>query len=104
MSALALGCTEYDSRRVDGKVVPVSQAKQANQKVLHMSREDRRGLSPIHPGRIDVIGGGALIWDRLLERISRACPAVQAGGAYIASEHGLLDGLVLDYGRSLLHS
>lgn len=69
-----------------------------------MSRQERRGLSPIHPGRIDVIGGGALIWDHLLERISQACPAVQAGGAYIASEHGLLDGLVLDYGRSLLHS
>ncbi|AII74829.1 Ppx/GppA phosphatase family protein [Bifidobacterium coryneforme] len=104
MSALALGCTEYDSRRVDGVAVPVSQARQTNQEVLHMSRQERRGLSPIHPGRIDVIGGGALIWDRLLERISQACPAVQAGGAYIASEHGLLDGLVLDYGRSLLHS
>lgn len=104
MSALALGCAQYEPTQVDGVTIPVDQAERANQEVLHMSRQDRAGLKPIHPGRIDVIGGGALIWNCLLDRVSEACPAALGGGGYIASEHGLLDGLVLDYGRRLLKS
>lgn len=104
MSALALGCQRYDPDQVDGVTIPVDLVHAADRKVLHMSRQERSRVATIHPGRIDVIGGGALIWSRLLERIGQTCPAVFAGGGYIASEHGLLDGLVLDYGQKLLRS
>jgi exopolyphosphatase/guanosine-5'-triphosphate,3'-diphosphate pyrophosphatase len=41
----------------------------------------------MHPGRVDVIGGGALILDRI----------VHAGGfdEVLVSEHDILDGIVL---------
>ena len=102
MSALAMGCKVYDRHAVDGRSIPVDAARRVDDQVLNMSRQERRELKAIHPGRVDVIGGGALIWSRLLERLGRASPSVLASGTYVASEHGLLDGLVLDYGRTLL--
>jgi exopolyphosphatase/guanosine-5'-triphosphate,3'-diphosphate pyrophosphatase len=51
-----------------------------------------------------VVGGGALVWNRVLANVGAATAA--RGGepldSFIASEHGLLDGIVLDYGRRLL--
>ena len=102
MSALALGCQVYDRHAVDGQSISVEAARRVDDKVLNMSRQERRGLKTIHPGRVDVIGGGALIWNRLLERLGHASPSALASGTYVASEHGLLDGLVMDYGRTLL--
>ena len=42
----------------------------------------------MHPGRVDVIGGGALVLDRIM-----------AAGRFpevIVSEHDILDGIVLE--------
>ena len=51
-----------------------------------------------------MVGGGALVWSRVLARVSQA--ALEDHGtaidSFVASEHGLLDGIVLDYGRRLL--
>ena len=41
----------------------------------------------MHPGRADVIGGGALILDRILERLPFATSTM------IASEQDILDGI-----------
>ena len=51
------------------------------------------------------MGGGALVWNRVLERVSQAAQADhgQRIDSFVASEHGLLDGLVLDLGNRLLH-
>jgi exopolyphosphatase/guanosine-5'-triphosphate,3'-diphosphate pyrophosphatase len=49
------------------------------------------------------VGAGALVWSEVLRRVSEA--AATRGvvlDSYIASEHGLLDGIVLDCGRRLL--
>ena len=53
---------------------------------------------------MDVVGGGALVWSRVLARVSEAAQADhgQAIDSFMASEHGLLDGIVLDYGTRLL--
>ena len=53
---------------------------------------------------IDVVGGGAVVWSRVLARVSEAAKADhgEAIDSFVASEHGLLDGIVLDYGRRLL--
>ncbi|BDR54451.1 exopolyphosphatase [Bombiscardovia apis] len=100
MSALALGLDSYDRDVVDGAQVRVSDAQEANRRVWAMSRQERSELKTIHPGRIDVIGGGALVWNRLLERLRQEAPGLSS--SYVASEHGLLDGIVLDLGRHLL--
>lgn len=104
MTALTMGLKEYDHRLVDGVRVPFPDAFAVNDRFLRMPREERREYRTIHPGRIDVVGGGALVWSRVLVRIGEAAKADHgvAIDSFIASEHGLLDGIVLDYGRRLL--
>lgn len=104
MTALAMGLPEYDHCAVDGVRMDFLTAFDVDDRFLHMPREERRGYRTIHPGRIDVVGGGALIWSRVLERIAEAARADHGKviDSYVASEHGLLDGLVLDMGRRLL--
>lgn len=103
MSLLAMGESEYSRQKVDGAVVSFAAAQKACERISHMPRSVMATMPIIHPGRRDVIAGGALVWSRLLSRLSQE---VQAAGrlidSYIASEQGLLDGLVLDRGRSLL--
>lgn len=104
MTALAMGLTQYDHAAVDGVRMDFATAFDVDDRFLHMTREERRAYKTIHPGRIDVVGGGALIWSRVLARVAEA--AFDDHGkvidSYVASEHGLLDGLVLDLGRRLL--
>ncbi|PAU67270.1 exopolyphosphatase [Bifidobacterium criceti] len=104
MTALAMGLTQYDHAAVDGVRMDFATAFDVDDRFLHMTREERRAYKTIHPGRIDVVGGGALIWNRVLARVAEA--AFDDHGkvidSYVASEHGLLDGLVLDLGRRLL--
>lgn len=104
MTALAIGLTEYDHTVVDGYRLPIEKAFAIDDKFLNMTREERRAYKTIHPGRIDVVGGGAVVWNRVLARISEAALADHGMpiDSYVASEHGLLDGIVLDYGRRLL--
>jgi exopolyphosphatase/guanosine-5'-triphosphate,3'-diphosphate pyrophosphatase len=103
MSLLALGEREYSREKVDGARVSFAQAQEACERIIHMPREMMARMPLIHPGRRDVIAGGALVWSRLLSKLSAE---VAADGriidAYTASEQGLLDGLVLDRGRELL--
>ena len=104
MTALTMGLKEYDHRLVDGVRVPFPDAFAVNDRFLRMPREERREYRTIHPGRIDVVGGGALVWSRVLACIGEAAQADHgvAIDSFVASEHGLLDGIVLDYGRRLL--
>ena len=91
MTALAMGLTEYDHSAVDGAS-------------CSLPREERLTYKTIHPGRVDVVGGGALVWNRVLAKVSEAAYADhgQHIDSFMASEHGLLDGIVLDYGTRLL--
>lgn len=104
MTALAIGLKEYDHSVVDGYRLGLEEAYAIDDKFLKMTRAERREYKTIHPGRIDVVGGGAVVWNRVLAKVSEA--AKQDHGtpidSYVASEHGLLDGIVLDYGRRLL--
>jgi exopolyphosphatase/guanosine-5'-triphosphate,3'-diphosphate pyrophosphatase len=104
MTALALGLKEYDHKAVDGVRIPFSQAFDVDNQFLNMTRAERSAYKTIHPGRIDVVGGGALVWNRVLARVSEAAAQDHAEplDSFVASEHGLLDGIVLDYGRRLL--
>jgi exopolyphosphatase/guanosine-5'-triphosphate,3'-diphosphate pyrophosphatase len=106
MTALAIGLKEYDHSAVDGRRLSLEDAYAVDDRFLRMTREERRAYKTIHPGRIDVVGGGALVWSRVLARVSQAAleDHDKAIDSFVASEHGLLDGIVLDYGRRLLAS
>ena len=58
-----------------------------------MTRDQRAALGFMHEGRVDVIGAGALVWRRVLERVSAATDGRVS--AVTASEHDILDGIAL---------
>jgi exopolyphosphatase/guanosine-5'-triphosphate,3'-diphosphate pyrophosphatase len=53
--------------------------------LLTQTRAERAAIGLMHPGRVDVIGGGALILDRIMHRFGF--------GEVLASEHDILDGI-----------
>jgi len=91
VAALALGLSEYDSEKIHGSRISAKAVHQVTQDLLHMTRADRAALGPMHEGRIDVIGGGALVLDRIMQRTG--IPEV------LVSERDILDGIA----RNLAH-
>ena len=75
MTALAMGLTEYDHSAVDGASCSLEDAYAVDNKFLTMPREERLTYKTIHPGRVDVVGGGALVWNRVLAKVSEAAYA-----------------------------
>ena len=56
-------------------------------RLLQMTHAQRAAVPVMHPGRVDVIGGGALVLQALVE---------ESGAAeVIVSEHDILDGIAL---------
>ncbi len=94
ITAHALRLPRYDSARIHGTELPVDGMVAACEDLLHLRREGRAALPYLHPGRVDVIGAGALIWRRVIERVQ-----AQAGIATtVTSEHDILDGIALSLG------
>jgi exopolyphosphatase/guanosine-5'-triphosphate,3'-diphosphate pyrophosphatase len=87
VAAIALGLPEYDSARIHGSVISAADVANVTDRLLRMTHAQRAALPVMHPGRVDVIGGGALVLRTLLEEIGS--PSV------IASEHDILDGIAL---------
>ena len=107
MTALYMGLPEYNHSAVDGRRVGIDEITAVDNRFTRMTREERRAYKTIHPGRIDVVGGGALVWNRVLAKVAESANQLKTAcderiDSYVASEHGLLDGIVLDYGRRLL--
>lgn len=90
ITAHALNLPSYDSDRVHGHVLTVPQMLAACADLLHLPRADRAALGFMPAGRADVIGGGALVWSRVVGRV-----AARAGiESVVTSEHDILDGVV----------
>ena len=62
--------------------------------LVAMSREQRAALPYMHPGRVDVIGAGAVVWAAIVERVA-ARTSAPALGAVVTSVHDILDGIAL---------
>jgi exopolyphosphatase/guanosine-5'-triphosphate,3'-diphosphate pyrophosphatase len=89
VTAHALGLPEYDAGRIHRAVLGVGAVRAACRDLLGMTRAQRAALPYLHPGRVDVLGAGALVWERVVERVAR-----RAGlGEVVTSEHDILDGL-----------
>ncbi|MDI3330425.1 MAG: DUF501 domain-containing protein [Micrococcus sp.] len=93
VTAAALGLTEYDAEAIHGTRLDLATTARISGQLLTATRAERAALPYMHPGRVDVIGAGALIWATVLRRVQRA-----TGGAVssaITSEHDILDGIAL---------
>ncbi|GER23710.1 hydrolase [Zafaria cholistanensis] len=93
VTAHALDLNEYRSSEIDGAELPIRLVEAAAAELLSFPRERRAGLPFMHPGRVDVIGAGALIWRTILRRLEDRT----RGGitTALASEHDILDGIAL---------
>jgi exopolyphosphatase/guanosine-5'-triphosphate,3'-diphosphate pyrophosphatase len=99
VTAHALGLPSYQRDRVNGTVLPVDDVLAACADLLGRTREQRLALGFMHPGRADVIGAGALVWARVVERVRDEVAA--AGGELthvVTSESDILDGIALSLG------
>ncbi|CAJ1499599.1 Ppx/GppA phosphatase family protein [[Mycobacterium] holstebronense] len=91
LSALAHGLTEYDSAAIHLSRVGFADLTAVCDQLIGMSRAERAALGPMHPGRVDVIGGGAIVVQELARILAQ-----RAGiGELVVSEHDILDGIVL---------
>ncbi|HRY09537.1 MAG: Ppx/GppA family phosphatase [Actinobacteria bacterium] len=91
VAALAMGLPEYDSAVIHGSRISADQVHAVTAAMLSATRAQRAAEPVMHPGRVDVIGGGALVLDRILT----------LGGfdEVIVSEHDILDGIALGLAR-----
>ena len=93
ITAHALGLADYDPGAIDGAELPGERIARACSELTAMTRAERAALPYMHEGRVDVIGGGALVWRRVVERVAAASGG--RVGSVIASEHDILDGIAL---------
>ena len=85
VAALALRLNAYDAARIHHARIPYSDVAAVTGNLLALTHAQRLTLPPMHPGRADVIGAGALILRVLMEGVG--------ADAVIASEHDILDGI-----------
>jgi exopolyphosphatase/guanosine-5'-triphosphate,3'-diphosphate pyrophosphatase len=85
VAGLALGLEEYDSARIHHARVSAEQVTAQTRRLLGQTRAERAALGVMHPGRADVIAGGAMVLDQIMRRFGF--------GDVLASEHDILDGI-----------
>ncbi len=86
VTAIALGLTHYDPERTHHRPnLGRCRCTQSRWRLPTQTRTERAAIPALHPGRVDVIGAGALVLDRVLERFGFA--------ELVASEHDILDGI-----------
>lgn len=91
MSALAQNLWEYDPQRIHGSVITLDRMREVCDRLVASSVTERRSLGPMHPGRADVIGGGAIVVQALCDEM-----AERAGLSELTvSEKDILDGIAM---------
>jgi len=85
VTAIALGLTTYDADRTHHAKISSDLVHEVTASLLAKNHEERASNPVIHPGRVDVIGAGALILDRIMHKFGFA--------EVVASEHDILDGI-----------
>ncbi|WP_305801204.1 Ppx/GppA phosphatase family protein [Mycobacterium sp. DBP42] len=91
LSALAQGMTEYDPEAIHLSRIGFDDLLGVCERLIGMTKAQRLTLGPMHAGRADVIGGGAIIVEELAAVLGR-----EAGiGELVVSEHDILDGIAL---------
>ena len=89
IAACVLDLPRYDSQRIHRARLGVDEVREACDRLLAMSRAERAALPYLHPGRVDVIGAGALLWWAVIDRLVE-CSGLRE---VVVSEHDILDGI-----------
>jgi exopolyphosphatase/guanosine-5'-triphosphate,3'-diphosphate pyrophosphatase len=87
VAARARGRPSYQPDRIHLSRVSARDVREVTERLLAMTRAERAALPVMHPGRVDVIGGGALVLLALVERFGLE--------EVLVSEADILDGIAL---------
>ncbi len=85
VAGIVLGLPGYDPAKIHHAVLPAAQVHEVTRRLLSQTRQQRAAIPVMHPGRVDVIGAGALVLDRVMARFGF--------GEVVVSEHDILDGI-----------
>ncbi|MFE2942531.1 exopolyphosphatase [Streptomyces sp. NPDC059255] len=85
VAAIALGLDAYDSERIHRSRIPYGRVKEITDHLLAATHAERAAIPVMHPGRVDVIGAGALVLLAIMER--------SGAQEVVVSEHDILDGI-----------
>ena len=91
VAALALGLPAYDADAIHGSRISSDAVRAVTAGLLTATRAHRAALPVMHPGRVDVIGAGALILRVIMDAFDL--------GEVVVSEHDILDGIALRLAR-----
>ena len=91
LSAIEQQLPAYDPERIHLSRLALEQVRGTAEYLLASTHQQRAGNPVVHPGRVDVIAGGALIVRVLAEELR-----IRAGiSELVVSEHDILDGIAL---------
>ncbi len=85
LAAMALDLPSYQPERIHHARVTAVDVRLMSERLLAMNHAARAALPFMHPGRVDVIGAGALVLAAILDRV----PVTEV----VVSEHDILDGI-----------
>ncbi|UQA95025.1 Ppx/GppA phosphatase family protein [Streptomyces halobius] len=85
VAAIALGLSGYDSAAIHHSRLSLAQVREITGSLLASTHAERAAIPVMHPGRVDVIGAGALVLLSIMERTGAQ--------EVVVSEHDILDGI-----------
>jgi len=85
VAAAALDLPEYDRYAIHLSRISAERTHQISTELLRETREQRAAHGYMHPGRVDVIGAGSLVLDRIM--------LATGASEFVASESDILDGM-----------
>lgn len=91
VAALAKRMTTYDADAIHLSTVTFGDLLPVCDELVGMTRAGRAALGPMHEGRVDVIGGGAIV----VQELARALGTRAGIDSLVVSEHDILDGIAL---------
>lgn len=94
ITAQALGLSDYQPEKIHAAALSVEQHQEAIEFMLNEPNSVKAALGFMPPGREDVIAAGALVWERIIKRVSqRVAENGRELGLIVTSEHDILDGI-----------
>lgn len=90
MSALAQGLERYDPDAIHNSELRFAGLRVLAQELIDASSAERALNPAMHPGRADVIGGGAVVVQGIIDMVCRNATA----DSFVISEKDILDGIV----------
>jgi len=91
IAALAHRLNSYDAEAIHLSRVPFTDLLAVCRQLIAMPRAQRAALGPMHEGRVDVIGGGAIVVEELVNALAERTDIDEL----VVSEHDILDGIAL---------